>query len=59
MVSDVPNLSPREASRLCTVCEGELPDEHYVVGHLFNPLTLTVCYECFSWRDTRNDPAEA
>jgi hypothetical protein len=35
------------------VCEDEAYDEHYVVSHLLAPLTLAVCYECFSWRDTR------
>ena len=41
------------------VCEGEVPDEHYVVGHLLTPLTLAVCYGCFSWRDTWDELAEA
>jgi len=40
------------------VCEDEAYDEHYVVSHLLAPLTLAVCYECFSWRDTWDDLAE-
>ena len=40
------------------VCEDEAYDEHYVVSHLLTPLTLAVCYECFSWRDTWDDLAE-
>lgn len=35
-----------------------MPDEHLVVGHLLIPLTLTVCYECFSWRDTWDELAD-
>ncbi len=52
MVSDVPNLPSWEASRICLVCEDEVPEEHFVISHLLTPLTLAVCYECFSWRDT-------
>jgi hypothetical protein len=40
------------------VCEGEAYNEHYVVSHLLAPLTLAVCYECFSWRDTWDDLVE-
>ena len=58
MVSGVPNLPPWPTTRICTVCEDEVPEEHYVVGHLLTPLTLAVCYECFSWRDTWDDLAD-
>lgn len=58
MVSDVPNLPSWEASRICLVCEDEVPEEHFVVSHLLTPLTLAVCYECFSWRDTWDDLAD-
>ena len=58
MVSDVPNLPSWEASRICLVCEDEVPDEHFVVSHLLTPLTLAVCYECFSWRDTWDNLAD-
>ena len=58
MVSDVPNLPSWKASRICLVYKDEVPDEHYVVGHLLTPLTLAVCYECFSWRDTWDDLAD-
>ena len=58
MVSDVSNLPSWEASRICLGCEDEVPDEHCVVGHLLTPLSLAVCYECFSWRDTRDNLAD-
>ena len=48
MVSDVPNLPSRENARICTVCEEEVPEEHFVLGHLITPLTLAVCYDYFS-----------
>lgn len=57
MVGETSGLPSWEASRLCTVCEDEVPAEHYVVSHLLTPLTLAVCYECFSWRDTWDDLA--
>ncbi len=44
--------------RLSMVCEDAVPDEHYVVSHLLTPLTLAVCCDCFSWRDTRDDLAK-
>ena len=58
MVSDVPNLPSWETSRICMVCEDEVPDQHFVVGHLLTPLTLAVCYECFSWRETWDELAD-
>jgi hypothetical protein len=48
MVNNMPDSPSSEASRICLVCEDEVPDEHFVVGHLLIPLTLAVCYECFS-----------
>ena len=47
-----------DVSRPCLVCEDGVPEEHYVVSHFLAPLTLAVCYECFSWRDTWDDLAE-
>ncbi len=58
MVGEMADLPSWEVSRLCMVCEDEVPDEHYVVSHLLTPLTLAVCYECFSWRDTWDDLAD-
>lgn len=52
MASEVSNLPSWEASRIRLVREDEVPDEHFMVSHLLTPLTLAVCYECFSWRDT-------
>lgn len=58
MVNNMPDSPSSEASRICLVCEDEVPDEHFVVGHLLTPLTLAVCYECFSWRDTWDELAD-
>ena len=59
MVGETAGLPYWEISRLCPVCENEVPDEHFVVSHLLTPLTLAVCYECFSRRDTWDDLAGA
>ena len=58
MVNDMPGFPPWEASRLCTICDDEVHDEHFVVSHLLTPLTLAVCNECFSWRGTWDDLAD-
>lgn len=58
MVSDAPNLPSWEASRTCLVCEDEVPEEHFVVGHLLTPLAHAVCHECFSWREPWDELAD-
>lgn len=45
-------LPSREAPRLCVLCEDEVPEKHYWVGHPLTPFTLAVCPECFTWRES-------